>query len=271
MTEVLKHEHDMYLSCKWQEKYAGLCAGFSTRRGGVSGAPFDQLNMGLHVADEPENVISNRERLAEMISFPLDNWVIGEQIHHTKIKTIEQDDLGRGTRSLTDAIKGVDGLITNKKGVLCAAFFADCVPLYFHDPVTGYIGLAHAGWKGTVNGMARKMVDQFIKKGSDPVNLEVMIGPSISGQYYEVDERVIRHISSEHVEKTTRKVAENKFLLDLKQLNVEILLQSGVLHPNIEVTKYCTFRDEKLFFSYRRDNGKTGRMLGFIGLKEDRM
>jgi len=270
MTEIFKQTNDIYLSSKWQEKYTGLCVGFSTRRGGISDAPFDQLNMGLHVADEPENVLSNREILAKTISFPLDRWVIGEQVHHTNIKVVEQNDLGKGTRSMEDDVKGDDGLITNKKDVLCAAFFADCVPLYFYDPITQYVGLAHAGWKGTVNRIADKMVKQFVRNGTDPANLHVMIGPSISGQYYEVDERVTQHMDREHAEKVTRKISENKFLLDLKQLNTEILLQSGVLRHNIDITKYCTFRDKELFFSYRRDHGKTGRMLGFIGMTKDR-
>lgn len=269
MTEIFKRCDETYLCGNWQEKYPNLLIGFTTRYGGYSQIPYGTLNMGLHVGDKKENVVSNRKKLANKISFPLKNWVLGEQVHGTKIKVVNQEDSGKGTTRLEDAIKDVDGLITNKKGVLCCAFFADCVPLYFYDPVTKYIGLAHAGWKGTVNRMAEKMVEEFIQIGADPKNISVIIGPSISKQYYEVDERVIRKISSEHIEKTVDRAGENRFFLDLKQLNAEILLQSGILRHNIDITNYCTFRDKDLFFSYRRDRGKTGRMLAFIGIKDD--
>src|SRR5690625_8044949 len=90
MTEIFKQTNDIYLSSKWQEKYTGLCVGFSTRRGGISDAPFVLLNMGLHVADEPEYVLSTREMLSKTISFLLDRWVIGEQGNLTNINVVEQ-------------------------------------------------------------------------------------------------------------------------------------------------------------------------------------
>jgi len=269
MYEPFKQHNESLLYGKWQEKYPNICIGFTTRIGGTSKAPYHSLNLGLHVADNKEDVITNRKQLAKELTFPIENWVIGEQVHGTKIIKIDHSHMGKGTLSHGSAIKDVDGLITNSKGILCTAFFADCVPLYFYDPVTEYIGIAHAGWKGTVHRIAEKMVIELKKLGVEMANLLALIGPSISKYYYEVDDRVIRMIRKEDLEKTTSSVGENRFQLDLRQLNAEILLQSGVLRHNIDITNYCTFRDKDLFFSHRRDQGKTGRMLGFIGMKKE--
>ncbi|MGJ9460610.1 peptidoglycan editing factor PgeF [Oceanobacillus sp. CF4.6] len=266
MNEPFKEKDGSYLHIeKWQQLTPNLVAGFTTRNGGVSREPYHTFNLGLHVPDRQNDVLANRRRLADKLNIPVENWVSGEQVHGTSVKRITVADKGKGSISYDSSIKGTDGIITKNKGLLCTAFFADCVPLYFFDPVTQYIGIAHAGWKGSVGRIAEKMVEAFKEMGAQPENLLVAIGPSISKEYYEVDGHVISCISKENRKKTVTPLHNNHFLLDLKQLNVEILLQSGVISHNIEVTKYCTYRDENLFFSHRRDFGKTGRMLGFLG------
>jgi hypothetical protein len=261
---IRKTERMLFIK-KWQDKIPGLIAGFTTRNGGVSEAPFDSLNIGLHVNDEKQHVLTNRKLFVKDLSFSMNDWVSGEQVHQTKIKKLGEADKGSGAASNADSIPNTDGLITNKKGILCTAYFADCVPLFFLDPVTEYIGIAHAGWKGTVNGMASKMAAAFKENGVLAENLHVIIGPCISSAYYEVDNHVVRHIMPKYRENCVTPRGNNQFLLDLKQLNVDILLQAGVLRNNIDITNYCTYRDEQLFFSHRRDEGKTGRMAGFIG------
>ncbi|MFD1038068.1 peptidoglycan editing factor PgeF [Virgibacillus byunsanensis] len=250
---------------KWQRMNERLKVGFTTRNGGVSKAPFHSLNFGLHVSDHKAEVIANRELLANKLKLPLESWVSGEQTHKTNIKIISQEDKGKGSVDVHDALKDTDGLITNKPGIACTAFFADCVPLYFFDPITGYIGIAHAGWKGTVNRIAEQMIQTFKNVGADPTNILVAIGPCISQEAYEVDENVIHYVDDNLRSKVAIPKENNRYLLDLKQLNVEILLQYGILRNNIDVTKYCTLQHNHLFFSHRRDNGKTGRMLGYIG------
>ncbi|SFD82333.1 conserved hypothetical protein [Lentibacillus persicus] len=249
----------------WQRVNPELQAGFSTRNDGVSEAPFDTLNLGLHVQDASEDVIANREKLAEAVQIPLDSWVSGEQTHQTNIHIVRDEDKGKGSLAHETSIKKIDGLITDRRGILCTAFFADCVPLFFFDPSTGWIGIAHAGWKGTVSRISQKMVDALQSAGVKPSELLVIIGPCISSDYYEVDERVVSQIPAELRNQSVVSLEDKRFLLDLKQLNKEILLQHGILSHNIEVTNYCTFRDESLFFSHRRDQGNTGRMLGYIG------
>src|SRR5690625_1383592 len=116
---------------------------------------------------------------------------------------------------------------TNQRGLLCTAVFADCVPLLFFDPVTSYIGIAHAGWRGTVKGIGRQMVKIMLSKGVDVKNIKVCIGPSISRDHYMVDCQVIEHISACHRSTTEKDTDNDQYLLDLKQLNVEMILQSG--------------------------------------------
>ncbi|WP_284140891.1 MULTISPECIES: peptidoglycan editing factor PgeF [unclassified Virgibacillus] len=268
MNEPFNLDENIFVIKKWQESNPNLRVGFTTRRGGVSEEPYNHFNFGLHVDDLHENVIENRNLLAQKLHFAVENWVCAEQVHGVEIKIVDDEDKGKGASSMSTSIKGTDGIITNKPGILCTAFFADCVPLFFYDPETGYVGIAHAGWKGTVKGIAAEMVHALIALGVSVNQLQVAIGPSISQQFYEVDDYVMKQIPKQHVDKTVTYLENGRYMIDLKQLNVEILLQNGILRHNIERTNLCTFRDEELFFSHRRDNGKTGRMLGYIGFDE---
>ncbi|RYG74090.1 peptidoglycan editing factor PgeF [Lentibacillus lipolyticus] len=268
MTEPFQPQTESVLSIKkWETIIPGLRAGVTTRKGGFSTPPYDSLNVGLHVPDKKEDVAANRQKLSKVIDFPLESWVSGEQSHKTNVHIVSSADKGKGAKAYETSLTDIDGLITKDSGVLCTAFFADCVPMFFLDPVTGHTGIAHAGWKGTVHGIAREMVETFKQLGTVSNDLMAVIGPCISRDAYEVDEHVIRHIPDQWFNKTVTAKDNGRFLLDLKQLNIEILLQQGVLRRNIDVTHYCTFCEESLFFSHRRDNGKTGRMLGFIGFR----
>jgi len=250
---------------KWEDKYPGLYAGFTTRNGGNSLGAYGTLNMGFHVHDIYENVVANRKHLSDLIPFTVNAWVGGQQIHQTNIHIVHSTDMGKGANTNESAIAQTDGLITNEKGILNTALFADCVPLFFFNPLSGFVGIAHAGWKGTTGRIAEKMVWELSRLGSDPARLLVAIGPCITAPHYEVDENVISHIDDSLRHVVVEKKENNRYLLDLKRLNKEILLQSGVDEDHIDVTDFCTYRDSEIFFSHRRDHGKTGRMLGFIG------
>ncbi|HAM82166.1 peptidoglycan editing factor PgeF [Ornithinibacillus bavariensis] len=250
---------------KWSDMAPALQVGFTSRNGGVSKAQFESNNFGLHVSDQYEDVLTNRLNLASSLHIPVENWIAAEQVHQGAVHVVDKEDAGKGSTSLDTALKGIDGLITNEKGLLCTAFFADCVPIFFFDSKTGYVGIAHAGWKGTVARIAEVMTNKLVDLGVDLKSLFVAVGPCISKDNYEVDSYVKERIPVEFQDKVLTPVGNENYLLDLKQLNVEILVQSGVFRNNIDVSKYCTFRDEDLFFSHRRDNGKTGRMLGYIG------
>lgn len=271
MSEGFHHTHPSYLEItKWTYSHPELVVGMTTRLGGKGEPPFDTFNLGWHVPDIQDTIQQNRETLASLLQFPLDSWIGGEQVHDTYIYTVTKKDKGRAAFGQDTSIPKCDGLITNEPGVLLTAFYADCVPLYFFDPITNWIGIAHAGWKGTVANMGPKMVQALSEKGVDPSHLRVGIGPSIGGDVYEVDDQVMQNIPEKyHIEPTVQSQENGRYLLSLQHMHVDLLLEAGVDEKHIERSEYCTYQNDHLFFSHRRDKGKTGRMLGFIGIKEN--
>ncbi|WP_084788075.1 peptidoglycan editing factor PgeF [Anaerobacillus alkalidiazotrophicus] len=247
-----------------------LIVGFSTRNNGYSIKPYESLNLGLHVQDDEQKVILNREKVAEDLKISLKKWVFAEQVHSNKIKKISQKDCGSGTLNIASVIKGADGLYTKEANVLLASLYADCVPLYFYSPSNALIGLAHAGWKGTVGKIGTNMVHMWTEV--EKVSLDsiyVAIGPSISQESYEVDDYVIDKVNKVIVDEYQLpyiKVNTNQYLLDLKLLNKQLLLATGIKEEQIFVSNYCTYKNSKTFFSYRRHQ-QTGRMMSFIGRK----
>ncbi len=157
-----------------------VIAGFTTKNGGVSQKPFESLNTGLHVHDKDADVVKNREYIADMFNTDLQSWVFADQTHDNRVQKVTQRDRGKGAREYHTALKATDGLYTNEKNVFLALCFADCVPLFFYDPVKSLVGVAHAGWKGTVKQIGREMVKQWTEKeGSNPSDIYAVIGPSI--------------------------------------------------------------------------------------------
>lgn len=258
---------------EWEEANPGLVAGFTIRSGGVSIEPFGTMNMGLHVGDEPSAVVTNRRRLAESLGMSFDAWTCADQVHGNRVCEVTAG--GAGRESLEDVIPATDGLFTRRAGILLTSFYADCVPLYFLDPDNRAIGLAHAGWKGTVSRIAEEMVVSLGQKyGTRPERLLVAIGPSICGRCYEVDERVTSQVrtSAIHWSSAVVPLETGRYLLDLPRLNQEILKECGVSPEHIRQTGWCTSCRSDLFFSHRKEAGRTGttgRMASFIGWREE--
>ena len=210
--------------------------------------------------------------MAELLEFSHEKWVGSEQTHEINIKKVTRNDKGKGALIYEDSFSGTDGFFTYSKDVMLTLCYADCVPLYFLHEKTGAIGMAHAGWKGTVGGIGRKMAELFAKEGMDISEVQAVIGPSICGNCYIVDDRVISKVQKilEDVDiKPYNQISDNQFQLDLKELNRTILINAGIPHENIMITDYCTSCHENYFFSHRRDRGSTGRMMSFIGWKEE--
>ncbi|WP_054941741.1 peptidoglycan editing factor PgeF [Paenibacillus ihuae] len=262
--------------------YREITAGFTGRQGGSGKPPYDSFNCAFHVGDNPEDVLSNREKLAECLGFSLDAWTCGEQTHGKHIALVTEADRGRGSRTRASAFQSTDGLLTNVPGVLLTSFYADCVPLYFYDPVERVAGLAHAGWKGTVAEIAGAMVSKMAEAyGSKPQHILAAIGPSIGECCYEVDDYVIKHVlqleetlahtasSGTEQDLYTKSLSDDsKSMLNLKELNQRIMIKAGILPTHIECTTWCTSCNTDLFFSYRKEQGITGRMTSWIGIKE---
>ncbi|MGP4040382.1 peptidoglycan editing factor PgeF [Gracilibacillus sp. D59] len=248
---------------RWMDSDSNIIAGFTTRDGGISMPPYQSNNLGFHVEDNPDDVLQNRKRLAHAIPFPLDHWVQAEQVHGNHVQIIKAEDSGSGAFSSYDAITETDGLITSEKNLLCTALFADCVPLFFADRKQGIIAISHAGWKGTVSNIASKTLESFKQLSSDIKDIEVVIGPSICGSCYQVNDHVIQHIEAKYVD--SYQGSNGEYYLDLRDLNYQLLLDAGVSPSHIHISKYCTSHHSS-FFSHRRDQHPTGRMLGFIAL-----
>jgi YfiH family protein len=279
---VLKEEQGhpaLFMLEPWMSRYDGISAGFTGRNGGVGQAPYDSLNCAFHVGDRPEDVISNRKLIAGRLGFTLDAWTCGEQVHRADIAIIDERLAGAGSLSRESAVQDTDGLLTNVPGVLLTSFYADCVPLFFYDPVKEVAGLAHAGWKGTVAKIAANMVERMQESfGSRTEDIRAAIGPSIGSCCYEVDGKVMSYIhdlekdflGNDEYSVSDCYIAkeDGKYMLNLKELNRHIMIKAGILPTHIECTSWCTSCRNDLFFSYRKDGGTTGRMASWIGLKE---
>lgn len=275
MNEPFQIENEMFLSIKnWQTKFPRLVAGFTTRNGGSSEKPYTCNNMGLHVGDREENVICNRKKLACKIDMPLSHWVCCQQTHGSHIHAIKKQDAGKGATQFARGIADTDGLYTEEKGMLLVLAYADCVPIFFYAPRIERAGIAHAGWRGTVKNIGLAMIEQWVNDGIQPEEIFVAIGPAICKDCYIVDQKVIDEVEKLPVDvrKYFQEISFNQFSLDLKELNRALLQKAGVPVENILVSQFCTSCNEDLFFSHRRDakqTGRTGRMIGFIGMKED--
>jgi polyphenol oxidase len=259
----------------WMDRYPAVSAGFTGRSGGSGSAPYSSLNVALHVDDDPVTVIHNREKIANTLDIPFEAWTCADQIHGHTVAVITKEQIGRGRKQLSDAIQGTDGMVTNEPGIWLNSFYADCVPLFFLDPVRGAVGIAHAGWKGTVGDIAGETVRVMQSVyGSKPNELLAAIGPSIGMCCYEVDSRVIdrveqllevKGLTKEKGNLLSRK-GPDKAMLNLQELNRQLLIKEGILAIHIELSHLCTSCNTDLFFSHRKEEGRTGRMAAWIGL-----
>ncbi len=243
---------------------------FTTKVGGVSKGEYKSLNLGLHVDDKKKDVLENRRRICDILNSDYYNLVAGEQLHNDLIKVVNRADQGRGAVDYKSSISNTDALITDKKGVLLTSYYADCMPILLLDPVREVVGLAHAGWRGTVKKIAQKTVLKMKEVyGTDPTNILAGIGPAIGECCYQVDKKVIERLASafDNWEEFVTEDGENKWKLNLAKVNRMQLQEIGVRVENIIESRLCTSCQDELFFSYRRDQGKTGRMASLIKLK----
>mgnify|MGYP001075626650 CR=1 FL=1 len=257
----------------WEDSFKHLVAGFTTKNGGVSQGCFSSLNLGLHVNDTVDNVIENREILASKINYSITKWVCSEQIHGNNVVKVSKNDRGKGVTDYESSISITDGFYTNEEDVLLTSCYADCVPIYFIEPTKRYIGLAHAGWKGTVQNIGGRLIEKWVTEENLQLeNIHVAIGPSIGECCYEVDDCVMNKVKEAFHNKIPNKIVENlpngKYSLNLKEANKQLLILAGVNEQNIIVSTYCTSCNPESFFSHRRDEGKTGRMMSYIGWRK---
>ena len=238
---------------------AGFVHACSCRLHGESNIVEGTLNLALHVGDDVEKVLRNRKAFAEAVGVDANCFTTCQQVHGSKVTLVTEELVGSGAVNFANTIADTDALITNLTDVPLMLFYADCVPVLLADLESGAIGLAHAGWRGTVAAIGVKTLAAMGEAfGTKPQNVLVGIGPSIGACCYEVDD-FVRDQASGYEEFFAPK-GGGKYQLDLWGMNVNQLVQVGVPAENIMISGVCTNDNVELFCSYRAEQGKTGRM-----------
>ncbi|WP_159172378.1 peptidoglycan editing factor PgeF [Exiguobacterium oxidotolerans] len=243
---------------KWDTPTGTVRAAFTTK----FSAPHGIGNLGLHVNDDRDGVIQNRQVIARQLDLSLENSVWAEQVHGNHVEQVTTLDSGRGALDYGTTIEGTDGLVTTDANVLLAMLFADCVPLVFCDPTTGIIANTHAGWRGTVANIVEATVARMEAAGADRSSIQMVIGPSIRECCYEVDQPVLEAIDRLGLEDTPYTMKENgKAMLSLQQTNAALAERSGL--GDIIDAGICTHCQADDYFSYRHGDHQ-GRFASLI-------
>ena len=253
------------------QRETGIQHGFSTRKGGVSKEHLASLNLSFSVEDAKENVLENFRRIGERFGKTPEDFVLSKQSHETKVLKLGVKDRGKGITKERD-YEGIDALITDEEGIILSCFSADCVPILFYDPIRKAVGACHSGWRGTKGKILRNVVEEMSKHfSSNPADILIAIGPSISKEQYIVSEDLglsfledYKDCSEEDSSSPIRRLSEDKFQLDLWDLNRRIALDCGLKKEHISISGYCTMENPELFFSHRYSQGKRGLQGAFI-------
>lgn len=258
------------------QEIRGLRHGFSTRKGGVSKEHLSSLNLGFNLGDEREKVLENFRILGSLFEAKPEDFVLTQQTHSINVRRVGKEDRGKGIfreRNYTD----VDALITNEEGVILTAFSADCVPILFYDKGHRAIASCHSGWRGTHGRILARVIEAMQREfSSKPEEIYIAIGPSICKNCYEVSEDVGEAFLEafpalrEETKNASpiERVSEEKFHIDLWELNRIIALEAFIPPENISISGYCTMERPDLFFSHRYSQGRRGVQGAFISLNK---
>lgn len=245
--------------------------GFSTRLGGVSEGCLSSMNLSFTRGDDPEKVRENFRRMGKAIGFETKDLVLSDQTHTTNVRRVTEEDRGKGFDKEKD-YTDTDGLITNVPGLMLVTIYADCVPLYFVDPVHKAVGLSHSGWKGTVHRIGKVTLERMKEAfGTRPEDVQAAIGPSICQDCYEVSEDVAQEFMDEFADQLDDRLVyrkgNGKYQLNLWNANERILLEAGIRPEHLSITNICTCCNHELLFSHRASHGQRGNLAAFLGLK----
>ena len=256
------------------QREIGLQHGFSTRKGGVSKEHLASLNLSFSVEDAKENVLENFRRIGERFGKTPEDFVLSKQSHETKVLKVGTKDRGKGITKDRD-YEGIDALITDEKGIILSCFSADCVPILFYDPIHKAVGACHSGWRGTKGKILQNVVEEMRKHfSSNPAEILIAIGPSISKEQYIVSEDLGLSFLEDYPDlgedtaSPIQRISKDKFQLDLWDLNRRIALNCGIKEEHISISGYCTMENPELFFSHRYSQGKRGLQGAFICLQD---
>jgi len=245
--------------------------GFSTRLGGKSKGNYASMNLSFTRGDNDEAVLENFKLFGHAVSMDYRDMVFTDQTHTTNVRVVTEKDKGKGIIKERD-YSDIDGLVTNRPGIPLVTFYADCVPLFFVDPIRKVIALSHSGWKGTVNRMGKKTIEIMQKEfNSDPADIITAIGPSICRSCYEIGSEVAlrfkESFSDEAYAGFLFQKSEEKCHLDLWEANACILREAGISSEHIVITDICTCCNSKVMWSHRKSGAARGSLAAFLMLK----
>ncbi len=257
-----------------------LTHGVTYRYGGVSEGSFDSFNMGLHVGDTPEAVGENRKRLAQVLGVDPNHLTCGEQVHGVGVTRVTQEIVGRGAFSWDDSIPDSDAIHTNLVNVPLLLLVADCVPVLIYDAVHHAVAVVHAGWRGAIAHIVERTMDSMHDAyGTLPSDCYLFIGPSIGADSFEVSEEIgeqfrqdMRALGLSQVDQVVRYIQRDGQIIatphvDLKGYIAACVVQKGVPLEQVSVSSTDTMITDGCY-SYRRDQGRTGRMAMFAVLRD---
>lgn len=255
-----------YLSYPIFESLGIVHHGFSTRFGGVSRGNCASMNISTTRGDDPAAIKENTRRIASAIGVEPENMVFTHQTHTVNVAVVKEKDEGR-------RFPETDGMVTDVPGICLVTFYADCVPLYFVDPVKKAIGLSHSGWRGTVRKMGKVTVEKMREAyGCRPEDIVAAIGPSICQDCYEVSGDVIeefqKNFKMEILPELFYRKENGKYQLNLWKANEEVLLEAGIKKEKIAVTNVCTHCNPNVLFSHRTMGDRRGNLSAFLALKK---
>lgn len=257
-----------------------LTHGVTYRYGGVSKDSFDSFNMGLHVGDAPEAVGENRKHLAQVLGVDPNHLTCGEQVHGVGVTRVTQELVGRGAFSWDDSIPDSDAIHTNLVDIPLLLLVADCVPVLIYDAVHHAVAVVHAGWRGAIAHIVERTIDSMHDAyGTLPSDCYLFIGPSIGADSFEVSKEIgeqfrqdMRALGLSQVDQVLRYIQRDGQItatphVDLKGYIAACVLQKGVPVEQMSVSSTDTMITDGCY-SYRRDQGRTGRMAMFAVLRD---
>lgn len=257
-----------------------LTHGVTYRYGGVSEGSFNSFNMGLHVGDTPEAVVENRKRLAQVLGVDSHRLTCGEQVHGVGVTRVTQELVGRGAFSWDDSIPDSDAIHTNLVNVPLLLLVADCVPVLIYDAVHHAVAVVHAGWRGAIAHIVERTMDSMHDAyGTLPSDCYLFIGPSIGADSFEVSEEIgeqfrqdMHTLGLSQVDQVVRYIQRDGQItatphVDLKGYIASCVVQKGVPLEQVSVSSTDTMTTDGCY-SYRRDQGRTGRMAMFAVLRD---
>ena len=244
---------------------------FSTKHGGVSTDEWTSMNFAFSRGDKPENVIENYKIFSDAVGFDYNSLVTSSQDHNTYVRPVTKNECGIGIWREKDMLS-VDALITNEPNVTLVTHYADCTPLFFVDTVGKAIGLAHAGWRGTVGRIGEEVIKKMTSLyGTHPKDVVVAIGPAISKCCYEVDKDCAENFYNLKDLDNSKFIFpknDGKYMIDLLETNRQIVMKAGVKKENIVLSDLCTKCNSNLLWSHRATNGHRGTMCAFMCIEK---